>query len=159
MRPETRVDTRVVKDIADYYAEIGFKTPEFYPIIGQNFPVTWAGVHADGMIKNPEIYASYDLKAVIGTPNRAAINQYSGSSGAAWKINELYKLTGDDAVRKDDPRLFAMVEEINKEYNEGRVTSFSDAEILKLTQKHLPGLKPAECTESPGLTPSLRVSE
>jgi isopropylmalate/homocitrate/citramalate synthase len=140
-RPKLNVNTRVVKEIADYYAKIGFSVPEFYPIIGNNFPITSSGIHADGIVKNPEIYMSYDITKMLGTPNRVVINHCSGSSGVAWKANELLKIPKEKWVKKDNPEILRLVEEINHEYEKGRVTSFSDTEVLKLLQHYIPYLR------------------
>ncbi len=51
------VDTRVITEIAEYFKnEVGVDIPIGYPFIGTNFNVTSAGIHADGMLKNEEIY-------------------------------------------------------------------------------------------------------
>lgn len=140
MRPELRVDTKIVGEIADYYGEIGYKVPEFYPIVGRNFNITRAGVHADGMVKNPEIYTPYDFDAVIGRAPKAVVSQYSGSSGIAWRVNDILNLKGDLKIHKNDKGIHNILQLVTIQYEEGRVTAFSDSEIMKLVTMFLPDL-------------------
>ena len=51
------MDTTVITEMADYYEkEIGYRVPSRTPFVGKNFNVTRAGIHADGLLKNEEIY-------------------------------------------------------------------------------------------------------
>ena len=51
------MDTTVITELAEYYEkEIGYTVPSRTPFVGKNFNVTRAGIHADGMLKNEEIY-------------------------------------------------------------------------------------------------------
>lgn len=146
LKPNLSVNTHVIKEIADYYTQIGFKIPEFYPLIGKNFNLTWAGVHTDGIIKHPEVYTSYDFKLILNKPCSSVISQYSGSSGVAWKVNELLSLPRAEWIPKDDLGIAKMVEIISKMYDEGRITTISDIEILKMIHEFFPVLV-QKCTE------------
>src|SRR5262249_15532215 len=54
------MDTTVISEIADYFEhEIGYRIPGNYPFVGRDFNVTRAGIHADGLLKNEEIYNSF----------------------------------------------------------------------------------------------------
>ncbi|MDP7442780.1 MAG: hypothetical protein QGI87_00285, partial [Candidatus Bathyarchaeota archaeon] len=86
LKRDTTVDTMVLKEIAEYYRDIGYLIPEFQPLVGGNFNVTRAGVHSDGMIKNPEIYTSYNMGEILGLPPKSVVGRYSGASGIAWKV-------------------------------------------------------------------------
>ena len=138
MKPHISVDTTVVKEISDYYCKIGYKVPEFYPLVGSNFNVTRAGVHADGMVKNPEIYTPYDFESILGRAPKSVIGQYSGTSGIAWKVNDLLNLERDEWLRKDNPGVILILEEVTNQYNSGRVTAFSDREIERMMERYLP---------------------
>ncbi|HRR55152.1 MAG TPA: hypothetical protein P5290_07385, partial [Candidatus Methanomethylicus sp.] len=47
------MDTCAITDVANYYRkEIGYSIPPYYPIVGKNFNITRAGIHADGALKN-----------------------------------------------------------------------------------------------------------
>ena len=51
------MDTTVITEMAEYYEkEIGYRVPSRTPFVGKNFNVTRAGIHADGLLKNEEIY-------------------------------------------------------------------------------------------------------
>ena len=61
------INTKVISEIAKYYEdELCFKIPKYYPIVGENFNVTRAGIHADGLLKNEEVYLIQFLKR-LGT--------------------------------------------------------------------------------------------
>ena len=137
LKPDLRVDTRIIAEIADYYKEISYKVPEFYPIVGRNFNVTRAGIHADGLVKNPEIYTPYDFKKVIGRAPRSIVSQYSGSSGISWRINDLLDLSEGEMVDKNHQGVLRILKDVSQQYAEGRVTAFSDAELMKLTNKYM----------------------
>lgn len=40
--------------------KLGYKQPPQTPFVGSNFNVTRAGIHADGLLKNEEIYNIFD---------------------------------------------------------------------------------------------------
>ena len=51
----------VITEIADYIKnETDYDLPPMTPFVGDNFNLTRAGIHADGMMKNPEIYNIFD---------------------------------------------------------------------------------------------------
>lgn len=138
LRNDARVDTRVIKEIADYYQGIGHHVPEFYPLLGSNFTLTRAGVHADGMVKNPEIYASFDYLRFLGTKPSSVVGRYSGASGVAWKINELLGLRREEWINKRDPRIHVILEHVSNLYEDGRVMAISEKEMRDLAQHYFP---------------------
>ena len=131
-------NTMAIKEIAEFYQTIGYDIPEFYPLVGKNFDITSAGVHADGMIKNPEVYASYDLARILGKTPKSAVGSYSGASGIAWRVNDLLHLRREEWLSKDHPGIGLIREEVKKQYAEGRITTFSDLEIVRLIARFLP---------------------
>ena len=57
------MDTTVITEMAEYYEkEIGYQIPSRTPFVGKNFNVTRAGIHADGLLKNEEIYNIFDTE-------------------------------------------------------------------------------------------------
>ena len=63
------MNTQVITDLAEYYEkEIGFTVPANTPFVGKNFNVTRAGVHADGLLKNEEIYNIFDTEKFLNRP-------------------------------------------------------------------------------------------
>ena len=65
-------------------SSIGYKIPPNYPFVGRDFNVTRAGIHADGLLKDEEIYNIFDTTALFpGRPPRVAIDKTSGSAGTS----------------------------------------------------------------------------
>ena len=51
------MDPTVVTEIGAYFRdEMGYNIPPMTPFVGENFNVTRAGIHADGLMKDEEIY-------------------------------------------------------------------------------------------------------
>ena len=99
------------------------------PFVGRNFNVTRAGIHADGLLKDEEIYNIFDTKKILNRPASVMISKTSGLAGIAYWINENYGLAGDDRVDKHDPLVVAMKEWIDREYDDGRQTALSNEEL------------------------------
>jgi isopropylmalate/homocitrate/citramalate synthase len=61
------MDTTVITEIKDYFEkEIGYNVPPMTPFIGEAFNQTKAGVHADGLLKDVEIYNIFDTEKLLG---------------------------------------------------------------------------------------------
>jgi hypothetical protein len=90
------------------------------------------------MIKNPEIYTPYDLEKILGVRPRSAVCSYSGASGIAWRVNELLGLNKDEWLTKNHPVILLIQEEVSNQYKNGRITAFSDLEVISLTKKFAP---------------------
>ena len=70
------MDTTVITELAEYYEkEIGYKIPAGTPFVGKNFNVTRAGIHADGMLKNEEIYNIFDTEKFLNRPPFVAVSK------------------------------------------------------------------------------------
>jgi hypothetical protein len=78
----------------------------------------------------------------LGTPLGVIVGRYSGASGIAWKINELFKLTKNNWISKNDPRILLLNEHISNLYESGRVTAISDKEMYNFARTFIPELKP-----------------
>ncbi len=124
------MDTTVITEIADYYEkEIGYQIPAFTPFVGKNFNVTRAGIHADGVTKDEEIYNIFDTQTLLNRPVEVAISNTSGISGIAYFINKYYGYAGDNAISKHHPFVLEIKEWIDQQYNSGRVTVIADEEM------------------------------
>jgi len=135
------IDTTVITEIAEYYKnEIGDYIPHNYPFVGEQFNVTQAGIHADGMIKNEEIYNIFDTKKILNRPVEVLINDKSGSAGIAWWLNTHLKLSGEMQVDKKHPGVLKLAKWVQSEYDKGRVTAISHKEMLTMASKYLPEL-------------------
>ena len=127
------MDTSAITDIADYIVnETGYDLPPMTPFVGKSFNVTRAGIHADGLMKDEEIYNIFDTTKLLGRPPLVAVSATSGLAGIACWINNYYRLTGDRAVDKHHPAVARMKEWIDREYDNGRVTVISDDELEAL---------------------------
>ncbi|BCK00352.1 beta/alpha barrel domain-containing protein [Anaerocolumna chitinilytica] len=125
------MDTTVITELADYFAkEIGYKIPPRTPFVGKNFNVTRAGIHADGLLKNEEIYNIFDTEKFLNRPVLVAVSNTSGLAGIAHWINSYFKLKGSEAVDKNDSLVLKVKDWVDKEYDGGRVTVITDDELI-----------------------------
>ena len=132
------IDTRAITDMARYFTkELGVTIPRNYPLVGEDFNATSAGVHADGLMKNEEIYNIFDTNSILGRPISVIISNTSGTAGIAHWINSHLNLTGDQAIDKRHPGIVRIYKEIMKMYDAGRVTSMSNSEMEALARKYL----------------------
>ena len=122
------VDYSVITEMADYYrTEIGHAIDPRYPLVGRDFNVTRAGIHADGLLKNEEIYNPYDTGAILKRPIRVGVTDKSGVAGIlAWMQ---YRYEFAEPLDKDDPRIRQINDWVTAQYEEGRVPAMSDEEM------------------------------
>lgn len=124
------MDPTVITKIGNYFKNnINYKIPPMTPFVGRNFNVTRAGIHADGLLKDEEIYNIFNTKKILNRPASVLISKTSGLSGIAYWINENYMLSEAVALDKKDPLVVALKEWIDKIYDEGRVSSLSNSEL------------------------------
>lgn len=122
------MDTTVIRDIADYYEqELGYKIYEKQPFVGRDFNMTQAGIHADGLLKDEEIYNIFDTAKILKSPPSVSISSTSGLAGiAVWMARHLGAAT---PIGKGDPRVVRLKEWVDQQYAAGRVTQIGDAEL------------------------------
>lgn len=133
------MDTRIITEIAEYYEkEIGYKIPPRTPFVGRYFNVTQAGIHADGLMKDEEIYNIFDTTKLLNRPVGVAINQGSGLAGIAHWINSYFGLEGSVKMDKKDTRVIKMKDWIDEQYKNGRVTAIGDDELEELVKEVAP---------------------
>ncbi len=133
------MDPRVITEIAEYFKrELGYDIPPMTPFVGENFNVTRAGVHADGLMKDAEIYNIFDTETILDRPAEVAISNTSGLAGVAYWINKHYSLSGDKAFKKSDELVVRVKAEIDKLYADGRVTLVSDDELVSIIERVSP---------------------
>ena len=130
------MDTTVITELAEYYEkEIGYHIPERTPFVGKNFNVTRAGIHADGLLKNEEIYNIFDTDKLLNRPVLVAVSNTSGLAGIAHWMNTYYRLKGDKAGDKKSPLVEEVKKWVDKEYETGRVTAITDSELEKVIKE------------------------
>ena len=124
------VNYAVITEIADYFTkQIGMVIPSNYPLAGKDFNVTRAGIHADGLLKSEEIYNPFDTEKILNRPAGVAITDKSGAAGIKHWIERQFNLD----VAKDDPRLIAVKDRVDAQYEEGRTSTITDEEMLAWT--------------------------
>ncbi len=130
------MDTTAITELAEYYEkEIGYEIPPMTPFVGKNFNVTRAGIHADGLLKNEEIYNIFDTGKYLNRPALVAVSNTSGLAGIAHWINTYYKLPKDRQVNKNDDLVVTLKEWVDTQYEDGRVTVMTDNELVqKITE-------------------------
>jgi isopropylmalate/homocitrate/citramalate synthase len=135
------IDTTVITDIAQYFEkELHYHIPPNYPFVGKNFNATSAGIHADGLLKNEEIYNAFDTSRILKRPITITITDKSGKAGIVHWINARVSLEGDKQVDKGHPGVSKIHKRIMEWYEAGRCTSISNEEMESLARKYLPEL-------------------
>lgn len=130
------MDLSVITEIANYFErEIGYEIPPRTPFVGLNFNVTRAGIHADGLLKDQEIYNIFDTEKILGRPAAVAVDSHSGLAGIAFWMNGYFRLTGDDAIDKKAPLVAKIKEEVDRQYADGRNTAMGDQELEEMLRR------------------------
>ncbi len=124
------MDTTAITEIAEYFQkDIGYRIPPMTPFAGSAFNATRAGIHADGLLKDAEIYTIFDTEKLLNRPAVVEISKTSGAAGIAYWINTHYGLKGGKQVNKHDPLVTALKAWVDAQYEDGRQTMISDKEM------------------------------
>lgn len=124
------MDPTVVTEIGAYFRdEMGYDIPPMTPFVGENFNVTRAGIHADGLMKDEEIYNIFDTKKILNRAPGVTVSKTSGTAGIAYWINEHYHLEGERKISKNDALVRELKEWVDEMYQDGRTTSLSRGEL------------------------------
>ncbi len=138
-------DTTVITEIAEYFEnELKYRIPDNYPFAGRDFNATSAGIHADGLIKNEEIYNIFDTNLLLKRPVPIIINDKSGRAGVAYWINQKLKLGNEERLTKAHPAVGQIYNRIVQAYEQGRTTSYSNIEMMALVRRYIPELLTSE---------------
>ena len=138
------MDLSVITEIADYYRrELNHFIPANMPLVGRDFNVTRAGIHADGAIKNEEIYNIFDTGTLLRRPPAVSVTDKSGISGILYWIQTRTDLDTDQ-LNKNHPGVVNIRDWVEEEYERGRTTSLSSEEMMAQVRKHLPHLFKSE---------------
>lgn len=134
-----KMKVNLITEIAEYFqSEFDYDIPPRTPFIGSEFNVTRAGIHADGVLKDEEIYNIFDTEKILDRPIVVAVNEYSGLAGIAAWINTYYRLKGEDKIDKKDSRVKFIKEWVDEEYRNGRTTIITNEELELLVEKYIP---------------------
>ena len=129
------MDPTVITEIASYYEhEIGYKVASNTPFVGKNFNVTRAGIHADGLLKNEEIYNIFDTDKFLNRPPLVSISPHSGLAGIAHWVNNYYQLKEEEAVDKNSALVCRLKRFVDQEFEQGRIGIMSDEELANYVE-------------------------
>jgi isopropylmalate/homocitrate/citramalate synthase len=121
------VNYAAITELADYARnELGFKIPDNYPLVGKDFNVTRAGIHADGLLKDEEIYNCFDTQKLLNRPVGVAITDKTGTAGIKHWIEARFQIE----IPKHDPRITKIKDRIDAEYSADRVSAISEEEMF-----------------------------
>ncbi len=125
------MDLTAITEIARYFEdEIGYEIPPRTPFVGRNFNVTRAGIHADGLLKDEEIYNIFNTEKILNRPAAVAVDSHSGLAGIAHWMNGFYRLHGTSAaIDKKHPVIAKIKALVDAEYESGRTTVMGDNEL------------------------------
>jgi isopropylmalate/homocitrate/citramalate synthase len=88
-----------------------------------------AGIHADGMLKDEEIYNIFDTAAILNRPASVAVDSHSGLAGITHWMNSYFRLIGKHTMEKHDPLVAAVKEQVDALFAAGRNTVMGDEEL------------------------------
>ena len=124
------MDLTAITEIAEYFEkEMQIAIAPTTPFIGRAFNATKAGIHADGILKDEEIYNIFNTQKLLNRPMHVYINQASGLAGLAYWVNDYYGLPEGQKIDKRDPLILALKEYVDKEYANGRNSVMGDDEL------------------------------
>lgn len=133
------IDTTVITEIAEYFEkELDYSIPAKYPFVGEDFNATAAGIHVDGLIKDPEIYNIFDTEKILNRPFSITITDKSGIAGIVYWVNTRLKLEGERKLDKRHPGIQKIYKRVMEEYENGRNTSISREELERWARRYLP---------------------
>ena len=132
------MDPTMITEIARYFEdEIGFEIPSRTPFVGEDFNMTKAGIHADGLLKDEEIYNIFNTTKLLNRKPGVCVSKTSGAAGIAYWINDHMNLTGEDQYKKNDPVVLRIKEWVDEQYAQGRTTGISNRELRALLKNLL----------------------
>jgi len=133
------VNYAAITELAQYaQKELAFEIPRNYPLVGKDFNVTRAGIHADGLLKNEEIYNCFDTEKLLNRPADVAITDKTGAAGIKHWIEARYEID----IPKHDPRVTKIKDRIDAEYAADRVSAISDEEMFQWVRDAFSGNLP-----------------
>jgi 2-isopropylmalate synthase len=111
---EFKLDTTKLHGLCQLVSELtGLRLARNKPVGGENIFATEAGIHQDGLLKNPDTYLPYRPEKVGASGLKLVIGRHSGRRAVAHRMHELgYELAEDQIlavlqaikdVSKDEP--------------------------------------------------------
>jgi len=124
-----RIDTTKLAPLCHLVAQLtGIAIPRMKPIGGANIFATEAGIHQDGLLKNPDTYLPFRPEKVGGGDLQLVLGRHSGRKAVAHRLAELGLLVDDsevagvmDLIKRqpkgqviDEPALRRLVRDVQK---------------------------------------------
>ncbi|MGA2140899.1 MAG: 2-isopropylmalate synthase [Brevinematales bacterium] len=135
------MDLSVITKIRNYLEKYtNTIIPSNMPFVGKDFNTTKAGIHADGLLKDEEIYNIFDTNRILGRPPEVTITDKTGTAGVCRWINTYFNLDKSEEIHKDNPAVKDIYSWVMKEYEDGRITAISDEELVEKVKVSMPGI-------------------
>ena len=94
-----KIDTTKLYDLTQLVAELtGIGLSPMKPVGGDNIFATEAGIHQDGLLKNPDTYLPYRPEVVGAKGIRLVLGRHSGRRAVAHRLHELGIELADEQV-------------------------------------------------------------
>lgn len=88
--PPGRLDMTKLTSVCRLVSELtGIPIPVNKPVAGENLFATEAGIHQDGLLKNPDTYLPYRPERIGADAIRLILGRHSGRSAVARRLEEL----------------------------------------------------------------------
>jgi len=131
------INSHVITEMGEYYRSIGTRISVRYPLVGDNFHKTRAGIHAGGLAADERIYNIFDTERLLDRPPEVAITDKSGADGVALWVNNFLGLHEKDRIRMS--KMVKIMRWVADQYDvHGRTTAISDAELIEQVRHQLP---------------------
>jgi 2-isopropylmalate synthase len=101
------------------------------PYVGESAFATKAGIHASAILKEPETY-EHVAPETVGNRRRLLVSDQAGKSNLLAELDRIGL-----AVRKDDPRLDALLAEVKQREAQGYAYEGADASFELLARRRL----------------------
>ncbi len=136
-----KANLKAIKKAAAVVRGMGFEIPEFYPLVGANAFRTKAGIHVDGLMKNPEVYLPFNPLSVLGIPYTVSITPYSGRSAVALWMNRYVSPYTGIRYGKNHTLVIKVYDEIVSLFERsGRRHPLTDEELWNIVYRYIPNL-------------------
>lgn len=142
LKGKANLNLKLLKEVEKFFSlELGYDIHRKHPLIGADFNTTKAGIHADGLLKDPQIYNSFDTKALLDRPIVIMVNQASGCAGVAGWINNYYHLSAQMRLSKHDAGVEKIRDWVETEYAAGRTSAITNEEMRAQVKLYYPAIE------------------
>ena len=134
------MDLSAITEIADYFKkELKYEVPNMQPFVGAHFNSTRAGIHADGLLKEQEIYNVFDTDSILNRPPEVSITDRAGLAGIAYWINTQHPNFKDskNKIDKTHPGVLKIKEYIDELFKGDRRNPLTKDEMIELIKKYI----------------------